>query len=339
MEVYGASGYRPYLELNGIMLRNGSGIDGIGYIGGGGLRALRGDVYVSHCIIRKNQANLWGAGVYAQEATLQIYSSLVDSNTNTQTDCGGGLTSTAGGVGFNNSNTSIANTTVKANKACRGGGVAYGGYGNFTMENSTLSGNVAKARGGGLFLQYGTGSVVLRFNTIAFNTAGASGTSEWRYGGGFGMFNFSGNLESYGNIIAKNTVTYTDRNHLVWYDGHDCYADGGSVAASTIKYLYNMVGIIDNCSYYLGSSGSGWAGAPMDPRLQPLATAGRDNYGFALPVHMPYYYSPVVNGYAPQGGANQNCPNYDERGFFRPHANDAQPYCDQGAAEYNGFTQ
>jgi hypothetical protein len=180
--------------------------------------------------------------------------------------------------------------------------------------------------------------LTLRFNTIAENTAGTRVTSEKRYGGGLGMWAFSGNTELNGNIIAQNTVQFPDSS-LVWYQGKDCYWDGGSVSASTNLQWGNIVGIVDNCSYFLGPESSyiGWSGAPVDPRLEPLGGYGVAGGGFELLTYKPRADSLAVAGYQPWGANNDYCSGGDQRDYVRPNAFSSPPICDVGAVEYGGF--
>jgi hypothetical protein len=296
-------------------------------------------VYIDYSVVRDNRANLWGSGIFAQEAHLEVYRSLVDNNVNTQVGtCGGGMTSSGGGIGVANADTYITGSTIQNNQACRGGGVVVGGSGFLSMENSTLSRNVAEARGGGLFLQGASAGLMLRFNTVAENKAGTRATSEKRYGGGIGAWAFSGSTEFNGNIIAQNTVEIADPS-LVWYRGGDCYWDGGSVSGSTNLNHLNIVGIVDNCPYFLGPDSTyiGWSGAPVDPRLEPLGSYGVAGVGFELPTYKPRADSLAVSGYWSWGANNDYCSGGDQRDYVRPNAFSSPPICDVGAIEYGGF--
>ncbi|MBW8889960.1 MAG: hypothetical protein JF616_19565 [Fibrobacteres bacterium] len=339
MDITGTNGSYPFLELYGVTIRDGYADNDIGLEGGGGLRAVHAYVYVYYSIVRKNRGDLWGSGLFAQDATLYLFHSLVDSNTNLQgTQCGGGRTNSGGGIGAVDADLTVESSTVRDNGACRGGGIVDGGGGTFTLENTTVSGNKGYARGGGVYLQEGNADVLLRFNTIANNVAGSDNSGdESHYGGGLGMSYFSGSLKSYGNILAENSVAIPNPSLLYGYEGRDCYSDNSY--AWTVDQNTNMVGIIDNCSYYFGSSGFGyigWSGAPYDPGLQVLLDNGNDGYGFTLPTQMTYANSHAIGAYEPAGSGQDNCPYDDERGFYRPNANSSPPNCDIGAIEHNG---
>jgi len=339
MDITGTNGSRPFLELYGITIRDGYADNDIGLEAGGGLRAVHADVYIYYSIVRKNQGDLWGSGLYAQDANLYLYRSLVDSNSNLQgKQCDGGMTNSGGGIGAYYANLNIDESTIRDNEACRGGGIVDGGSGTFSLENTTVSGNKGDARGGGLYLQGGNADVLLRFNTIANNVAGKDNLgSESHYGGGLGLSYFSGSLKSYGNILAKNSVTIPNPSLLSGFEGRDCFDDHGT--PWSLDQNTNMVGIIDDCSGYFGSSSFGyigWSGAPFDPGLQPLLDNGNDGYSFTLPTQMTYANSRAIGAYEPAGHGPDNCPYDDERGLYRPNAFNSPPTCDIGAIEHNG---
>lgn len=340
VQVWGIPGgtYRPYLELNGVRLQNGYAVDQTGLVGGGAVRVVYGIAHLSYSIVRNNQTNLYGAGLFAQESYMNLWHVWVDNNANTQfSRCGGGLTSNGGGIGFVNSTVGIYHSTISNNKACRGGGIAVTGTGEFTMENSTVSGNDANRRGGGIFLGGGSSPISMRFNTITNNKAGTSNqiiSQEKHYGGGLAMASFNGTMVFEGNILAKNSVTYSQKNNGLYYDGHDCYWDGGTFGLEDATVHDNVIGILDNCSHF-GSSywwGIGWSGAPIDPQLQSLASNGAVG-AFQMPTHMPASGSMVINNF--WGTSNSNCAYEDQRHYKRPNAGTTNK-CDVGSVEYGG---
>jgi hypothetical protein len=234
---------------------------------------------------------------------------------------------------------SIHNTTISNNRACRGGGIEFSGKVNVSMYENTISGNKCTGHGGGILFRAGqsatgTGTNYLRFNTIAYNTAGdpVQFSTEPRYGGGVALRDYAGVFYyTQGNLVAKNTVRAPMTNWTL--KGHDVYAYNGSATAST-PYS-NIVGKIDNCGWLFGAYGSfsgiGNETYPADPSLQPLAV-GSTNAGFALPVHMPYSYSIARSAYAATDVYHQ-CFYDDQRGMRRPYYYSS---CDIGSIEYGG---
>jgi hypothetical protein len=352
-KVDGSTGYKPTLKLTGITVRNG-----LGPTRGGGLSAYKADyIAIYYCRFLNNRSAQNGSGLDIQEtSTFYMLHSLVDGNLNTQwgltinsepnngTCSGGGFTGGGGGIAVemqygSTAYASIHHSTISNNRACRGGGLEISGKVNVSMYQNTISGNKCTGHGGGILFRAGqsapgTGTNYLRFNTIAYNTAGdpVQFSQEPRYGGGVGLRDYSGVFYyTQGNIVAKNTVRVPMQNWT--YKGHDCYAYGGSATAST-SYS-NLVGKIDNCDWLFGSYGSfsgiGNETYPADPSLQPLAV-GSTNDGFALPVHMPYSYSIARGGFVSTDVYRQ-CFYDDQRGMRRPYY---YSYCDIGSIEYDG---
>jgi hypothetical protein len=331
--VIGATGYKPSLQINGITIQNGYSTSG----SGGGLYASRaGEVTLFYSRIKNNRSNQPGSGIYIYESSFYMYKCLVDGNSNDQIgNCGGGLTASGGGITISNSQTvtngaTIHSSTISNNKSCRGGGVEIWGTINFYMTNSTLSGNEAVRRGGGLFFHGGYGYSLLRFNTIANNKAGTTPSiieQEKHYGGGLAMWGYNGKIDMQGNVLAKNKVTYNQKDKL-FYTTDDCYWDGGQFTSSA-NSNDNVIGQIANCSQF-GSSfwwGIGWDNAPFDPKFGNLALS-TTNEGFALPVQKPRVDSPLRGNYFPV--VNGGCEGKDERGFNRVNF---ATRCDIGSVE------
>jgi hypothetical protein len=207
------------------------------------------------------------------------------------------------------------------------------------MYENTVSGNQVTGHGGGILFRSGigapgTGTNYLRFNSIAYNTAGipVQFSTEERYGGGVALRDYSGVFYyTDGNVVAKNAVRLPMQNWT--YKGHDCYTSGGGATAA---YTYSdVVGKIDNCGWLFGSLGS-WGGIgsesfPVDPYLQPLAV-GTTNDGFALPVHVPYSNS-LLRGAFTVPSVFHQCDYRDQRGMRRTYY---YQDCDIGSIEYDG---
>lgn len=342
------AGYKPTLTLSGLTVQNGYSDRR-----GGGLSAYGADdIQIYYCRFLNNKSRENGSGLDLQETrNFYMLHSLVDGNWNDQWGStynadpalgkcvGGGQTGGGGGItmemlGGNQAYAWIHNSTISNNRTCRGGGLEFIGKVNVLMYENTVSGNQVTGHGGGILFKSGTGTNYLRFNTIAFNTAGipVQFSTEERYGGGVALRDYSGVFYyTEGNVIGKNTVRLPMTNWT--YKGHDCYASGGS---STAAYTYmDVVGKIDNCGWLFGSYGS-WSGIgsetfPVDPYLQSLAV-GTTNDGFALPVHIPYSNS-ILRGAFLASGVYHQCDSRDERGMRRTFASYD---CDIGSVEFDG---
>ena len=128
-----------------------------------------------------------------------------------------GMTGAYGGGVYAAGNASLAlmNSTVQSSKADYGGGVYAS---QLTLENSTISNNVASSHGGGA---YTNGLLLGNNNTIAFNSA-------WMGGG----------LYVQGNASVKNSIL---ANNTSGHVGADCY---GNVSTEG----YNLIGSTSGCT-------------------------------------------------------------------------------------------
>jgi hypothetical protein len=323
-------------RFRGVTIQNGSvpqGQPGAGIFVRDGGYAL-----VKYSIIRNNVASYPGAGAAVLNATLFMQFVTLDSNSNRQypNDCGGGATSGGGGLAiYDGAWAMVQSSTFVNNAACRGGAIVIGGNASsILLENSTISGNYARYRGGGILFQGGNGNHALRFNTIAYNTAGMTTTgTEKRYGGGIGIAGYVGHLTAVGNIIAKNTVTWPQQDTL-FSKGNDCHVEWNLSTFPHSEY-YNVIGEMGNCANF-GSDlwpEIGSEVAPYDPKLGPLQVNGAQT-GYQMLTHKPLAGSPVIAAYWAQN-CSYNCPpSTDERGYRRLNA--ASGKGDPGAVEYNG---
>jgi predicted outer membrane repeat protein len=168
--------------------------------------------------------------------------------------------------------------SFSSNTAGGGGAIFVGGSANLSVTNSTFANNEVATAGGAIFVESFTGvsgpSINLAFNTITNNTAGDSrqGSNIQNFGGGLGFFDFTGYLQTAGNVIAKNTVTQNP-NH---WNSTDCFADASNFSADAYP---NVVGDVTGCLALQGDDGFyGTAASPFDPKL---------GSGAFLPVQYP----------------------------------------------------
>ncbi len=167
---------------------------------GGGLAvSAGGDVTASGLVITGNSSGSYGGGVYVQgngilrlsrstvagnsattlggglavlggQQTVQLDQILVEGNTSE--GMGGGLfwgASVGGGVG----QFTVRNSTVSGNTAVDGGGVAVAG--NASLTNLTVVGNSASARGGGVYSSQGAGTTASGVGTLTVTNLLLSG--------------------------------------------------------------------------------------------------------------------------------------------------------------------
>jgi CSLREA domain-containing protein len=225
----------------------------------------------------------------------------------------------------------ISNSTVSANTASIGGGIAVAG--TLGLSASTVSGNIATttrlARGGGLAVSSGGGAAIVNA-TISGNTAvDTSTTGNASEGGGIWS---NGGLAFNGVTIANNTAATAGgllasvtgaaapparqifNTILSGNAGAECA--GNSFTTDTTR---NNVSDDTTCSFTAATDRQGFAAA-----LGSLANnGGNTNTHALLPA------SPAINNGA-------SCATTDQRGVARPQPKGGQ--CDVGAYEYRAPT-
>lgn len=269
---------------------------------GGGIYAVLwswmndGMLNMARCVIEGNTATSHGGGF----ANFTFRISKIDASTfsNNVAQIGGGI--------FNSfmSTALIQGSTISANRAQSGGGIGMlWGRGVMTLVNTTLSGNTATLAGGGIS---GTSSdlVNLFSSTVTLNRAAGSAD-----GGGI---NSPGPVRLGNSVLAGNL----DDDRVA----PDC-------AATLSSFGYNLIGTNAGCTIAaLGTDRIGTSIAPLDPRLESLAT-----YGDAVAYHRPFDDSPLLNAGNPNlpGNAGGGCPVTDQRNVNRI----LNAPCDIGAVE------
>jgi parallel beta helix pectate lyase-like protein len=202
----------------------------------------------------------------------------------------------------------LRNVTVSGSRAVAGGGVANLG-GTMTIENSTITGNLASiasgSSGGGVVVAQ-AGTTTIRNSTISGNSAMDTDGSSAQGGG---IFVEDGTLITQNVTIASNVANIATG---LWVNDQ----------TPTTITLTNTL-IADTCfgapfggSRNLSTSTTCGFGAAVNPLLGPLFNNGGQTDTRALQVG-----SPAIN-------AGATCPSTDQRGVAREGA------CDIGAYEY-----
>jgi hypothetical protein len=213
-----------------------------------------------HC----NSADDSGGGIGAGG---DLIVSRADIDCNTATRDGGGIELLAG-------NLTLTDSTLAGNVAMgRGGGIFLFGYGDVAATNSTISGNVA-TNGGAIGNTYG--SLHLANSTIAFNQA-------FEHGGGVYQRYAYYPFELRSTIVAGNTGT--DGPEDIWPPGMTVTGSNSLVVAAAGVELPN-----DTLS--------------ADPLLQPLTMNGGSTLTHALGEG-----SPAIDA-----GSNDAFLDFDQRG-------------------------
>jgi hypothetical protein len=307
-----------------------------GFTSGGGIVVQRAAFSAERVVIEDNWANGFGAGIAIDSSSATIVDSVIRNNVNMQVgfECqasqtsgqGGGNTGRGGGVYVSNSNVVIDRTAITGNVSSDGGGIAAASSGSLTIRNSTISGNSAPGRGGGLLTSINT---ALEFDTIAFNNAGhhpfnASGAR----GAGFATDNAvvaGATLRAFGTIIGQNFLPVP-----IGSVSQDCSL---ITSGPALVRGYNLIGdpIVDCAAFATTLDRTGVLAGFINNTAFPASFALGTP---AALVHALAATSPAVNFYpvVPQAGLGAPaCPPWDQRGLLR----DPQG-CDIGAYETSG---
>ena len=261
--------------------------------GGGGVTISGGNGSLTRVEVTDNDASSTGGGggmTVAGTPTVAISDSLFSGNTTAGSGGGAYIGDTA--------NVTIERCTLSGNVSNAtvspgGGGGIFFSNSSLTLTNSTVSGNSAKADGGGLFSYMPGSSAMLTAVTIASNTPDSDGTGG---GSGGGLYIYNGTVTLVGSIVADNT-------------GAECYRSAGSLVSS---------------GYNLSSDASCELDGPGDlpstlAGLGPLADNGGPTQTHAL----------LPGSQAIDASSIVICPTIDQRGFPRPVGAE----CDIGAYE------
>ncbi len=208
-----------------------------GALGGGAI--FNGSVTTITGSTLSNNASAANGGAISNlgSSSLTLTESTVKGN-NATTGKGGGI--------YNTSTATIVRSTISENLASDGGGLANVNFSVTTSASlllTTLSGNSASNRGGGIFSDVGTATLIVD-STIALNGAAASGG---------GIFQ-QGTVSIGGSILATNTIGTI----------------GPDIAGVLNSLGNNLIGST--------SGGSGFAANDL-LNVNPKLTALRDNGG------------------------------------------------------------
>jgi predicted outer membrane repeat protein len=238
------------VQLIGLTITGGTTSGSGGGIQNGGTLSLSG------CTLENNTANSMGGAIYnAPGGVLNIVNSAFSNNSSqnagaivsfgpltiTGSTFNSNSVSGVGGAIYVGDLASISNSTFSHNSAVDGGAI-YADAMNWTLVNSTLSGNTASEWGGAIYQYNGTLTAV--DSTISGNTA---------LGGG-GVYMYAGTTELDGTIVA-DTETLGGQTDLAGDGGfsgtYDLVSDGSGLSGGTIETGNPMLAPL---GYYFGSS-------------------------------------------------------------------------------------
>ncbi|MEM9659697.1 MAG: choice-of-anchor Q domain-containing protein, partial [Planctomycetota bacterium] len=285
---------------------------------GGGIYVEAGAANISDTLLSQNNtsgAGAWGGGLFNDGGEVEFYESSVILNTVS------GLSSNGGGIVNLGGNLLVRDSEVSQNEAtwdeARGGGV-YSETGLLgpdltSIVNSTVSGNFAARRGGGVFnaggrteLSYST----VTDNTVPFNNVGA------------GVASLGSTLTT---LTSLESTIVAGNNGGGAVPGTDIDFVDGDFENSFLSLGYNLVGTGDALPAF---DQPGDQINVLDPMLEPLADNGGPTRTHALMEG-----SPAINAGNPNFDPNDFDPplEFDQRGA--PFARVNQGRIDIGAFE------
>jgi hypothetical protein len=252
----------------------GTGTEDV-YARGGGISST-GPLTLVGCTVSGNSATLSagsidygnanGGGVYANGATVTVTNSTVSGNSSSGSFTGGsgGVDGYGGGLTCDLGTLTLAGCTVSGNTVTGGNDVGQGGgvhgyQSTVTLSNCTIANNSAVCDSG---MSFGGGVSDLSgpFSLTSCTVTGNAATSAAGTGSGGGLYfdGAAGSFQVDNTIVAGNSA-----------------ATGGPDARGPFSSLgYNLVGMTDGSTGWLGSDQTGTASSPLDPMLGTLGSYG-----------------------------------------------------------------
>ncbi|MFL5494029.1 MAG: choice-of-anchor Q domain-containing protein [Gemmatimonadales bacterium] len=307
---------------------------------GGGIDNVDARLVASNSVIARNS----GGGIGNRGGTLQL------TNTTVSDNVGFGIaedrsTSTldrlritgnsGGGYSLHQGKATLTNSTIARNSAFEGAGILNAGGGDLTIAKSTVTGNTASGRGGGIldlddpFGRVGA-SITLINSTVSGNSAESGGGIQisQRGSAGISIVNSTvasnsardggGGISQQGGLDdGSSGISLT--NSLVALNT----APAGPDLLGSFQARFSLIG--DGTGSDLTNTDGNQVGnvspntGPIDPLLGPLADNGGPTRTRAL---LPG--SPAIDAASSDG-----CPGRDQRGVSRPQG----PACDIGSYE------
>jgi CSLREA domain-containing protein/uncharacterized repeat protein (TIGR01451 family) len=267
---------------------------------------------VASSVISGNTATSNGGGIYNSAAMTVVETTIGTMASNSafsnpnHGENGGGIFDT----GLHT--TDIRMSAITGNTAT--GGAALSGRSTTidNIENTTITGNVARDTAGGLATN---GRVMLKNVTVAGNSVVPTSSAE-SGGAGAGLYSFgSGQFTYVNSIISNNTIVGTTTTLS------NCGRAGGAATSGSF-FTSSGHNLEDGASCVLTATGDL---VNMDPVLSALANNGGLTETMAIPASSP----------ALDAGDDAVCPNNDQRGQLRPADGDLNGsfVCDIGAFE------
>ena len=281
------------VTFSGVTLQHGNA----GAFDGGAIQALSANITLDHCVVKDNAAGLGGGGINDLAGNVTLIGTTVARNV-AQND-GGGIHVGTGALVVKGA------SSVRRNWSHGNGGGIFAG-GGLTMTNSTASGNVASADGGGIKATTATltGSTVSR-NAISGNGGGISATTanltnstvadNATLASGGGIVASGGTLLNCtiaensagtgGGVAHTGAGAFTVRNTIIALNFTDFAGTNPDVSGAFTSGGHNLIGDGTGSTGFTNLSNGDMVGtgaSPIDPKLGPLANNGGTTKTMAL---------------------------------------------------------
>ncbi len=270
---------------------------------GGGIYNIAGSVTLSACSISGCNAGWWG-GAIASWANLMMTNTVITDSSGLE----------GGGLYLGDGNCLAYGCTISGNLEFEYGGGGVKNLGQFTMVNSTVSGNNSAGF-------YGGGGIA-NVNLLVMTNCTVSGNICSAPGGGGGILNtvsnWSGPTPAASTYltdctIASNSVSGSAYAGGVENDGGTVFALGTILADNSTNDFsgelasqgYNLIMNTNGCTLVGDLTGNHYG---VDPLLGPLQNNGGPTLTHALLAG-----SPAIDA-----GSGHAAPNFDQRGVTRP---------------------
>lgn len=303
---------------------------------------------IGHAISLASSGDTIGIGpaTYKENLTISISLNIFGSDAATTIVDGGGI-GTVFVISSTTANVKFSKLTIRNGHGNYGGGIS--NVGTLTVNNSTISGNIAADNGGGMELSYpgtvtinnstitansasydgggiensGPTGLTINNSTISGNTAGGGGGIDLTHGGTAAINNstITANTAFYngygGGVVSYDISSATFQNSIVASN------NGGNCSGTTISTGYNLssdgtcnfngIGDMNNTNAKLGTLGNHGGPTQTIPLLEG---------------------SPAIDAGNPNGctDGKGHLLKIDQRGYPRPDKED-KIGCDMGAYE------
>lgn len=301
------------VELNSMTLQNGN----IQNVEDGS--AIRARGYNANLIYLIVQNNTNGVAIYNKTGDISLYRLVVQNNDFGSNPGPGGIV-TFGVLRINQS-------LFYNNHGFSGGAIA--AYNTSLIVNSTLSGNRAEYRGGGIDFGSADYPIFLDLSNVTITGNHANLNNQFTSGGGGGVSSWDSGDQVYmrNSIIAGNVDEGIKTQGTVYF-APDCI---GKFTSNS----YNLVGDYNNCDGFTNGVNHDKVGthnSPLNAKLGPLANNGGFTHTHALLTGSPAVDAGNYQGCKDRDG---NLLVTDQRGYARPIDGDGNPgaWCDMGAYE------